>query len=143
MADNRNVDSSFVDGHILFGGGWHFNRPRGTKRTSESQPSTRYYGLEATSDPGRFQVLQLPEKRPSANDQSADQSADNPLGTFYGCLMHLDENEIMVVGGKNGKKEFDDKSFVYRFDGNASNGDWIGTGKPKRCNVKITKKYYR
>ena len=123
ILDNRNIDQSFVDGHILFGGGWHYNRPPGSRRIHESQPSGRYYGLEATTDPYRVKVLQLPEKMPSP-------SADVNVGKFYSCLMHLDENEVMVAGGKNGDShnDFDDKTFVYRFQDNASNGEWIGTG---------------
>lgn len=62
--DHRNVDDSFADGEIIFGGGWHYNRPPGSKRSEESNPSDRYYGLRATSDPYRYKVLQLSERMP-------------------------------------------------------------------------------
>lgn len=44
--------------------------------------------------------------------------------------MHIEENEVMVTGGKNGDSynDFDDKTFVYRYLNNPSNGEWIGTG---------------
>lgn len=44
--------------------------------------------------------------------------------------MHLDEKEVMVAGGKYGNlfNDFDDKNFVYKFENDVLDGEWIGTG---------------
>lgn len=62
--DKRNYRSDFVDGKIFYGGGWHYNRPPGTKRSEESSPTDRYYGLEGTDDPNRVRVTQASERMP-------------------------------------------------------------------------------
>ena len=45
--------------------------------------------------------------------------------------MHIGKEEVMIAGGKNGDShnDYDDKTFVYKYEKHVSNGQWIGTGK--------------
>ena len=50
-------------------------------------------------------------------------------------MMNIQENEVMVVGGRPGQffDKWDDKTFVYQWGQQATNiaqsGKWIGTSK--------------
>ena len=54
-------------------------------------------------------------------------------GKFYNCMMNIEENRVMVVGGRPGQffDVWDDKTFVYEWQKGAKdiakNGKWIGT----------------
>ena len=54
-------------------------------------------------------------------------------GKFYNCMMNIQDNEVMVVGGRPGQffDKWDDKTFVYSWEKNATtiaeDGKWIGT----------------
>ena len=56
-------------------------------------------------------------------------------GKFYNCMMNIQDNEVMVVGGRPGQffDKWDDKTFVYSWEKNAStiadDGKWIGTSR--------------
>ena len=59
--------------------------------------------------------------------------APNPeqrTGKYYFCMMHLDENAVMMAGGRPGdQRPWEDKSFVYSWENGmeVSHGNWIGT----------------
>ena len=127
VPDIRNVDSDFKDNLILYGGGWN-TQPGLPGSNKVVKPHYQYYGLEATDNPWRFKVKETPQTIP----------APSPMfhkGKFYNCMMNIEENRVMVVGGRPGQffDIWDDKTFVYEWGKSSAdvvgNGKWIGTGK--------------
>jgi len=130
IPDPRNVNSDYKDNLILYGGGWNAQK---AKRWPDGKPDRikphwQYYGLEATNDPWRYLVKEAPQKIPAPSTSSHN-------GKFYNCMMNIEPNRVMVVGGRPGQwfHVFDDKTFVYEWGKNSndivSKGQWIGTGK--------------
>jgi hypothetical protein len=127
VADNRNVASDFKENLILYGGGWNTQPDPQAATKKAIKPHYQYYGLEATSNPWKFQVKPTPQRIP----------APSPMfhkGKFYNCMMNIDSNRVMVVGGRPGQffDVWDDKTFVYEWakdsEDVARGGKWIGTG---------------
>ena len=127
---------------ILYGGGWNTQPDPAQTRKAPIKPHYQYYGLEATENPWRFKVKMAPQRIPAP-------SPNFHKGKFYNCMMNIEENRVMVVGGRPGQffDVWDDKTFVYEWQKGAEdiskNGKWIGTDGSRLddstdgCKVKI------
>lgn len=124
VADVRNIRNNFKDNFILYGGGWNVQPGA---RSGTIKPHYQYYGLEATENPWKYNVVIAPQLIPAPYP-------GNHKGKFYNCMMNIDDNRVMVVGGRPGQffDIWDDKTFVYEWGKSANdiagNGKWIGTG---------------
>ena len=81
------------------------------------------FSLKSES-PHKFKVSFAPQRIP-ATDPDAHKAK------FYNCMMNIDDNKVMVVGGRPGQffDTFDDKTYVYQWDEEAEGieegGKWI------------------
>ena len=131
--------SNMQDNMILYGGGWNSQRDPVDKKLVK--PYYGYYGLEATDSPWKYRVRDAAQKIP-APDRNAHK------GKFYNCMMNIQDNEVMVVGGRPGQffDKWDDKTFVYSWNKEADNiavgGKWIGTNGKKMDETKNGCKAY-
>lgn len=99
--------------------------------------SDKFYGLEATENPLLFRVVRVPVRSPAPNKNWYE-------GRFYFCMMHLEENQMMVAGGSKGTFETQDKTFVLQWDDTApdvSQSMWIDTQGQNLKYFASSKKY--
>ncbi|CBY31517.1 unnamed protein product [Oikopleura dioica] len=119
--DQRNVAPEYKDNLILYGGGWN-SQP--VESGPFPKPHYQYYGLESVT-PYKFKVSHAPQKIPAPSPTAHK-------AKFYNCMMNIDDNKVMVVGGRPGQffDIWDDKTFVYEWqkgaDGIEIGGQWIG-----------------
>ena len=114
-----NINAHYKNNAIIFGLGWAAAPPK---------PDTQLYSIEATNDPKVFQIRYAPQQIPSSNSVTHK-------GKYYHCIFNIAEKRVMIIGGRPGtaKDYWDDKSFVYQWEGTdfTQGGRYVGTDQKK------------